>query len=49
MLYGWGLVTPMFIQRGMALLLKDIEAAAKGDLDISYIERLANVYLSGSF
>jgi len=40
MLYGWGALTPTFIQRGMALLLKDIEAASKGDLDLDYIQTL---------
>ena len=49
MLYGWGTLTPWFIQRSMVLLLKDLEAAKKGDLDVDYIQRLAKVYLSRSF
>ena len=49
MLYGWGSLAPVFIQRSMVLLLKDLEAAAKGDLDMDYIQRLAKVYLSRSF
>ena len=39
MLYGWGTVMPWFIQRSMVLLMKDLDAAAKGDLDIGYIGR----------
>jgi len=49
MLYGWGTVAPWFIQRSMTLLLKDLEAASKGELDIDYIQRCAKVYLSRSF
>ena len=48
MLYGWGFVYPSFIQKAAALLLQDIQAAGRGELDLTVIERLANVYLSRS-
>lgn len=49
MLYGWGFVYPSFIQKAAAMLLQDIQAAGRGELDLREIERLANVYLSRSF
>ena len=47
MLYGWGTIFPKFVQRAMVLLLTDLDAAAKGELDIDQIQRLAHPQQTG--
>jgi hypothetical protein len=38
---SWGLLTPSVVQHAMLLLLGDLEAASRGDLDMSLIKNLS--------
>jgi hypothetical protein len=46
---GMGLHFPSMIQKCMVLLLEDLNAFEANELDVSEIERLANIFFSNSF
>ena len=49
LMWSWGIVSPQTVQKLMALLLRDIQSAVDGNLDMTMVDALAGLGSSGTY